>query len=71
MWSDAFSGEHRWQTQFASYTGDERALTDNDRNLLNNRNNYNVPSEDDVLRNVLQQIQNEMSYRLKNYYSRY
>jgi hypothetical protein len=71
LWSDVFRGEHRWQVQFATYTGDERALSDNDRSLLNNRNNYNMPSEDEVLRNVLQQIQNEMNYRLRNYYSRY
>jgi len=69
LWNDIFRGEHRWETEFATYRGDERALSQNDRTLLNrNRNDYNTPREDDILKEVFREIQNDMSYRLKNYY---
>src|SRR5215216_6091784 len=45
IWNDRFTGEHRWQTEFATYTGDERALGDSDKQALNNNNNYNLPNE--------------------------
>ncbi len=69
LWNDIFRGEYRWQTEFATYRGDERALSQSDRNLLN-RNDYNTPGEDDILRAVFKEIENEMNYRLRNYYSR-
>ncbi|MDQ3681501.1 MAG: hypothetical protein M3352_00335, partial [Bacteroidota bacterium] len=69
LWNDIFRGEYRWQTEFATYRGDERALSQSDRNLLN-RNDYNTPREDDILRAVFKEIENEMNYRLRNYYSR-
>lgn len=70
IWNDRFTGEHKWQTDFASYTGDERALTETDKNSLNN-NNYNPPNEDQIMEELLRQIQNDLSYRLRNYYTRY
>jgi hypothetical protein len=71
LWSDIFRGEHRWQTEFATYRGDERALSENDRSLMNRANAYNTPREDEIVQQVLAQIENEMSYRLRNNYSRY
>ncbi len=71
LWNDIFRGEHRWETEFATYRGDERALSQNDRNLVNrNRNDYNTPREEDILKEVFRDIQNNMSYRLRDYYSR-
>ena len=70
IWNDRFTGEHKWQADFATYTGDERALTDSDKNLLN-QNNYNPPNEDQVMEELMKQIQNDLSYRLRSYYSRY
>ena len=68
LWNDIFRGEHRWQTEFATYRGDERALSQSDRSLLN-RNNYNTPREEDILKEVFRDIENDMHYRLRNYYS--
>lgn len=70
IWNDRFTGEHKWQTEFATYTGDERALSQTDKNSLNN-NNYNPPNEDQIMEELLRQIQNDLSYRLRNYYTRY
>ncbi|HVK98098.1 MAG TPA: hypothetical protein VM368_09775 [Flavisolibacter sp.] len=71
LWDDRFTGQHQWQTEFASYTGDERALTDSDRSLLNRNNNNNAPREEEIMEQLYRQIQNDLSYRLRNYYSRY
>ncbi len=71
LWNDRFTGEHRWQTQFATYTGDERALGDNDKSLLNGNNNSNVPREEEIMGELYRQIQSDLSYRLRNYFSRF
>lgn len=70
LWSDRFTGEHRWQTQFATYTGDERALTDSDKALLGGNNNR-APGEEEIMDALYRQIQNDLSNRLRNYYSRF
>lgn len=71
LWSDIFRGEHRWQAEFATYTGDERALSESDKALLNRNDYHNVPHQDEVMETVLRQIENDMQYRIRNYYSRY
>jgi hypothetical protein len=71
LWSDRFTGQHRWQTDFATYTGDERALSESDRSLLNRNNNYNAPREEEIMGELYQQIQSDLSYRLRNYFSRF
>jgi hypothetical protein len=71
LWNDRFTGQHRWQTGFATYTGDERALSESDRALLNRGSNYNVPSEDEIMNELYRQIQSDLSYRLRNYFDRY
>ena len=71
IWNDRFTGQHKWETQFISYTGDERALSDTDKTSLNQNNNSNPPTEDQILNSLLTQIQSDLSYRLRNYYTRY
>ncbi|MES2882305.1 MAG: hypothetical protein V4676_09175 [Bacteroidota bacterium] len=70
IWNDRFTGQHQWRTQFATYTGDERALSDSDRGQLNN-NNQNPPREEEILDELFRKIQTDLAYRLRNYYSRY
>jgi hypothetical protein len=72
LWSDRFTGQHRWQTEFSTYTGDERALSESDRNLINKANNQNnVPREEEIMNELYRQIQNDLSHRLRNYFSRF
>ena len=71
LWNDIFRGEHKWQVEFATYRGDERALSESDRALLNNQSNHNTPTEDEITEAVLRQIQNEMNLRVRNHYNRY
>lgn len=70
LWTDRFTGQHRWQTEFSTYTGDERALSESDKTLLNKNGNNNVPREDDIMNELYRQIQNDLSSRLRNYFSR-
>jgi hypothetical protein len=70
VWNDRFTGEHRWKTEFSSYTGDERALSDKDKSSLNNNEN-NMPRQEQIMEELFKQIQNDLSNRLRNYYSRY
>jgi len=71
LWNDRFTGENKWETQFSTYTGDERALSDSDKTALNQSSNYNPPTEDQIMEDLLKQIQSDLSYRLRNYYTRY
>jgi hypothetical protein len=71
IWNDRFTGQHKWETQFTSYTGDERALSDSDKTALNQTTNSTPPTEDQIMDELLKQIQNDLSYRLRNYYTRY
>jgi hypothetical protein len=70
IWNDRFTGQHKWETQFTSYTGDERALSDTDKTALNQKN-ATPPTDDQVMDELLKQIQSDLSYRLRNYYTRY
>lgn len=71
LWNDRFTGQHRWQTEFATYTGDERALSESDWALINRNPNQNVPREDEIMAELYRQIQNDLSGRLRGYYSRF
>lgn len=71
LWSDRFTGQHRWQTEFASYTGDERALSDSDRSQLGKNSNSNPPREEEIMRELYRQIQLDLSSRLRGYFARF
>jgi len=70
IWNDRFTGEHKWQTEFATYTGDERALSETDKTQVN-KSQSNPPSEESILDELLRQIQNDLSSRLRSYYTRH
>ncbi len=73
LWNDVVRGEHRFATEFATYTGDERALSASDKALINNSrsNSYNQVKQEDIVREVLRQIEYQAASRFKSYYSRY
>lgn len=71
IWSDRFTGEHKWQTQFSSYTGDERALEEADKKQLGEGAHDRQPSDDEILDALISQIRSDLYYRLRNYYARY
>ncbi|HET6723714.1 MAG TPA: hypothetical protein VFH07_13240 [Chitinophagaceae bacterium] len=68
LWSDDLRGNHHWYTEFATYTGDERALSDSDKELVNRRQDY-PPHEHEILRCIMNEINSDMLSRVRNYYS--
>jgi len=68
IWSDNVTGNHNWCTEFSTYTGDERALSDNDKALVNRRQEY-PPHEDEIIRCIMNEINSNMMSRLRNYYT--
>lgn len=70
LWNDNFNSNHNWSTEFATYTGDARALSETDKKLINRREEYG-PSEQEIIRCMLEEISNNALYRIKNYFNRY
>ncbi len=62
---NTYRDDYRWQQEYATYSGDSRALSSNDWAMINNRN-YNEPRKEDVLnelyRKIYPQVKNRISY---------
>src|SRR5258706_544190 len=61
---------HNWSTEFSSYTGDERALSDEDKKLIN-KTRENPPREEEIISCLKEGIYNDFLYKVRNYYSHY
>lgn len=68
LWSDHLQGKHNWCTEFSTYTGDERALSESDKQLFNRRQDY-PPHEDEIIRCIMNEINSNMLSRVRNYVS--
>lgn len=62
---NTYSDDYRWEEEHATYTGDSRALGNDDWALINN-NRYNEPRKEDVLnelyRKLYPQVKSRISY---------
>lgn len=70
LWSDNFNANHNWSTEFATYTGDARALSVGDKELLDRRPEF-APTENEIMKCMLDQISNDAQYRIRNYFNRF
>jgi hypothetical protein len=70
LWNDLVRAEHRWTTEFATFTGDERALSESDKALLN-KSQRTPPRDEEVEEGMLDQLGSEVTRRLRSYYNRY
>ena len=68
LWTDHLRGNHGWFTEFSSYTGDERALSESDKQLINRSREY-PPHDDEIIRCIMNEINNNMVHRVRNYFS--
>jgi hypothetical protein len=61
----SFDADYNWQVERATYSGDSRAINQNDWAVINNRN-YDAPRKEDVLqelyRQLYPQVKNNISY---------
>ena len=69
VWTDNYSGQHYWTSEIASYTGDIRALSESDKQLIN-RTRENPPREEDIISCIMNEIQSKLECGIKDYYNR-
>lgn len=69
LWSETIRSEHRWTTSFATYTGDERALSESDKELLK-KEGGKPPREEEVMQELLRKLHNDAAYRVRDFYRR-
>jgi hypothetical protein len=70
LWNDNITSNSGWSTQFSTYTGDERALSDEDKNLIN-KARENPPHEDEIIGCLKESMYTDFVSRLRNHYSHY
>lgn len=70
IWNDRVKARHEWNTEWVSYTGDERALPENDKALIN-KTRQHPPQPRQIEEALYNQLQSNAAYRLKNYYRNY
>jgi hypothetical protein len=68
VWSDTYRGDYSWSATFSTYTGDERALSDEDRKLVNQKEQW-PPSNDDIIRIIMNEIQRKAECGLVAYFN--
>src|SRR5574338_329891 len=69
IWSDILKSNDDWYTEFTTYTGDERALSDSDKQLVNRKQEF-PPSEEDIINCITGDINSNLPYKIKDYFSR-
>lgn len=69
LWSDTYRGEYNWIGSFASFTGDERALSDEDKRLVRQREEW-PPSNDEIIKIIMNEIQNKAQCGISDYFNR-
>ncbi len=70
VWGDTYRSEYNWVVSFSTYTGDERALSDADKKLLQNREKF-PPGEDEILSILLQELRAKSECGISDYFNRY
>lgn len=69
IWTDTYGSNHNWSTSFSHFTGDERALSQEDKNQINRRKDF-PPSENDMMKCMVDEISNNAIYSLRGYFNR-
>ena len=69
IWGDTYRGDYSWTYSFATFTGDERALSDEDKKLINQREQW-PPSNDEIIRIIMDDIQRKTECGISDYFNR-
>ena len=70
IWSDTYRGDYNWSTEFSAYTGDTRALSEEDKKLLDCKEQF-PPSNDEIARVIINEVQNKAVCGIRDYFNRY
>ena len=68
IWSDTYRGDYNWTYSFATYTGDERALSDEDKLMINQREAW-PPSNDEIIRIIIEEIQRKTECGISEFFN--
>ena len=68
-WTELSSSAHSWSTEFSTFAGDERALSDADKQQINRRKEF-APTDNEILRCLLEDLGNDAQWKVRNYFSR-
>ena len=69
VWSDTYRGDYSWSYTFATYTGDERVLSEEDKKLINQREQW-PPSNDEIIRIIMDDIRRKTECGINDYFNR-
>lgn len=69
IWSDTYRGDYNWVTTFSTFTGDERALSEEDKKLINRKEQW-PPSNDEIIRIIMNEIRNKTECGINDYFNR-
>lgn len=70
IWSDTYRGDYSWVYSFATYTGDERALSDEDKKLLAQKEQWPA-SNDEIIRIIMNEIRQKAQCGISDFFNRY
>lgn len=70
LWTDNVTGNHSWSTEVSTFTGDGRALNDNDRQVINRRTKF-APPPSEIMRYLMEDISNDALNSIRNYFDRF
>ena len=61
--TNRYTEQFNWQEEYATYTGDSRALGSNEYALLGNRN-YRVPRDEEILQELSRRVYPNIKNRI-------
>ncbi len=67
--NETIQGDANWTWQWATYSGDQRALNDNQRNLAKRKEAW--PDRDELAKNARQDLVNNITNTVRRFYSSY
>jgi tetratricopeptide (TPR) repeat protein len=70
LWSTTYTGGYNWSAEFSTYNGDSRALTEEDKKLINRKEDF-PPSNDEIAGIIINEIRSKTECGVKDYFNRY
>jgi tetratricopeptide (TPR) repeat protein len=70
LWNDTYRGDYNWSTEFSTYTGDARALSEEDKKLLDCKEQF-PPENHEIIRTIINEIQSKAECGIKDYFNRF
>lgn len=69
IWSDTYRGEYNWSAEFSTYTGDTRALTEEDKKLISRKESF-PPRNEDIAEMIMNQVRSRTECGIRDYFNR-